>query len=59
MLFLADGMNLRGEYMYENAELEDLLRRKCPDYPEDKPYRELVKNYFIHENKSIQMTFCR
>lgn len=42
---------LRGEYMYENAELEYLLRKKCPDYPEDKPYRELVKNYFIHELK--------
>ena len=42
---------LRGEYMYENAELEYLLRNKCPDYPEDKPYRELVKNYFIHELK--------
>ena len=42
---------LRGEYMYENAELEYLLRNKCPDYPEDKPYRELVKNYFINELK--------
>lgn len=42
---------LRGEYMYENAELEYLLRKKCPDYSEDKPYRELVKNYFINELK--------
>ena len=42
---------LRGEYMYENAELEYLLRKKFPDYSEDIPYRELVKNYFIHELK--------
>lgn len=42
---------LRGEYMYENAELEYLLRKKCPDHSEDKPYRELVKNYFINELK--------
>ena len=42
---------LRGEYMYENAELEYLLRKKCSDYPEDIPYRELVKNYFINELK--------
>lgn len=41
----------RGEYMYENAELEYLLRKKFPDYSEDIPYRELVKNYFIHELK--------
>ena len=37
--------------MYENAELEYLLRKKCSDYPEDIPYRELVKNYFINELK--------
>lgn len=42
---------LRGEYMYENAELEYLLRRKCSDYSEDVSYRELVKKYFIHELK--------
>ena len=40
---------LRGQYMYENAEIEHLLRRKCPDYPEDKAYKELVKSYFINE----------
>ncbi|WP_303951325.1 hypothetical protein [Streptococcus vestibularis] len=42
---------LRGEYMYENAELEYILRRKCSDYSEDVSYRELVKKYFIHELK--------
>lgn len=42
---------LRGEYMYENAELEYLLRRKCSDYSVDVSYRELVKKYFIHELK--------
>ena len=40
---------LRGQYMYENAEIEHLLRRKCPHYPKDKAYRELVKSYFINE----------
>lgn len=40
---------LRGEYMYENAELEYLLRSKCPDYPKDKTYRDLVKSYFKNE----------
>lgn len=42
---------LRGEYMYENAELEYLLKKKCPGYPENTPYRELVKNYFINKLK--------
>ena len=37
---------LRGEYMYENAEIEYLLRSKCPGYPKDKAYRDLVKSYF-------------
>ena len=40
---------LRGEYMYENAELEYLLRSKCPGYPKDKTYRDLVKSYFKNE----------
>lgn len=40
---------LRGEYMYENAEIEYLLRSKCPDYPKDKAYRDLVKSYFKNE----------
>ncbi len=40
---------LRGEYMYENAELEYLLRSKCPSYPKDKTYRDLVKSYFKNE----------
>ena len=40
---------LRGEYMYENAELEYLLRNKCPGYPKDKTYRDLVKSYFNNE----------
>lgn len=39
---------LRGQYMYENAELEYLLRKKCPSYPDDRSYRDLVKNYFIN-----------
>ncbi|KXU01677.1 hypothetical protein SCODD09_01091 [Streptococcus constellatus] len=39
---------LRGQYMYENAELEYLLRKKCPNYPKDTPYRDLVKKYFIN-----------
>lgn len=40
---------LRGEYMYENAELEYLLRSKCSGYPKDKTYRDLVKSYFKNE----------
>ena len=40
---------LRGEYMYENAEIEYLLRSKCPGYPKDKTYRDLVKSYFNNE----------
>lgn len=40
---------LRGEYMYENAEIEYLLRSKCPGYPKDKTYRDLVNSYFINE----------
>lgn len=40
---------LRGEYMYENAEIEYLLRSKCPGYPKDKTYRDLVKSYFKNE----------
>ncbi len=40
---------LRGEYMYENAEIEYLLRSKCPGYPKDKAYRDLVKSYFKNE----------
>ncbi|MCY7098901.1 hypothetical protein [Streptococcus oralis] len=40
---------LRGEYMYENAEMEYLLRSKCPGYPKDKTYRDLVKSYFKNE----------
>ena len=40
---------LRGEYMYENAEIEYLLRGKCPGYPKDKAYRDLVKSYFKNE----------
>lgn len=40
---------LRGEYMYENAELEYLLRSKFPSYPKDKTYRDLVKSYFKNE----------
>ena len=42
---------LRGQYMYENAELEYLLRQKCPEYPIDKPYRELVQSYFYDKLK--------
>lgn len=42
---------LRGQYMYENAELEYILRKKCSDYSEDIAYRELVRNYFINELK--------
>ena len=40
---------LRGEYMYENAEIEYLLRSICPGYPKDKAYRDLVKSYFKNE----------
>lgn len=45
---------LRGQYMYENAELEYFLRKKCPDYPQDKPYRELVNSYFCDKLKFKQ-----
>ncbi|WP_057491546.1 hypothetical protein [Streptococcus orisasini] len=38
---------LRGQYMYENAELEYHLRKLCTEYPTDKPYKELVKSYFF------------
>ena len=38
---------LRGQYMYENAELEYILRKKCSDYSEDIAYRELVRNYLL------------
>ncbi|HFI0353507.1 TPA: hypothetical protein ACGOV8_000718 [Streptococcus suis] len=42
---------LRGQYMYENAELEYSLRRQCSDYPKDKPYKELVNSYFYEKLK--------